>query len=122
MVTIGPSSNVLLPSPSFIGRIVTALRSGSQVTIGWWPRRGVEKSILEGTGQIIQNCLRRPSWGPTVHSRSDMASSLSTTKESSQGCLGRELLWPCGWKGRTTKKHFLCACGQESQPSVVVEE
>ncbi|MBW0490560.1 hypothetical protein O181_030275 [Austropuccinia psidii MF-1] len=40
MVTIGPSSNVLLPSPSFIGWIITSLRSRSEVTIGWWPRRG----------------------------------------------------------------------------------
>ncbi|MBW0594156.1 hypothetical protein O181_133871 [Austropuccinia psidii MF-1] len=40
MVTISPSSNVLSPSPSFIGRIITSLRSRSEVTIGWWPRRG----------------------------------------------------------------------------------
>ncbi|MBW0540823.1 hypothetical protein O181_080538 [Austropuccinia psidii MF-1] len=40
MVTIGPRSNVLLPLPSFIGWIITLLRSRSEVTIGWWPRRG----------------------------------------------------------------------------------
>ncbi|MBW0583493.1 hypothetical protein O181_123208 [Austropuccinia psidii MF-1] len=40
MVTIGPSSNVLLPLPSFIGRIITLIGSRSEVTIGWWPRRG----------------------------------------------------------------------------------
>ncbi|MBW0557900.1 hypothetical protein O181_097615 [Austropuccinia psidii MF-1] len=57
MVTIGPSSNVLLPSPSFIGRIITSLRSRSEVTIGWW----VDNSILEGTGLIVLNCSR-PAW------------------------------------------------------------
>ncbi|MBW0565562.1 hypothetical protein O181_105277 [Austropuccinia psidii MF-1] len=39
-VTSGPSSNVLSPSPSFIGWIITSLQSRSEVTIGWWPRRG----------------------------------------------------------------------------------
>ncbi|MBW0484848.1 hypothetical protein O181_024563 [Austropuccinia psidii MF-1] len=40
MVTISPSLNVLLPSPCFIGQIITLLWSRSEVTIGWWPRRG----------------------------------------------------------------------------------
>ncbi|MBW0580310.1 hypothetical protein O181_120025 [Austropuccinia psidii MF-1] len=29
-----------MPSPSFIGKIITLLRSRSEVAIGWWPRRG----------------------------------------------------------------------------------
>ncbi|MBW0526519.1 hypothetical protein O181_066234 [Austropuccinia psidii MF-1] len=40
MVIIGPSSNVLLLSPSFISQIITSLQSRNEVTIGWWPRRG----------------------------------------------------------------------------------
>ncbi|MBW0534410.1 hypothetical protein O181_074125 [Austropuccinia psidii MF-1] len=122
MVTISPSLNVLSPLPSLIGQIITLLRSRSEVTIGWWPRRGVDKSILEGTGLIVRNHSRRPAWGPGVHLRSDMVSSSLTTKESSQGHLGQELLWPRGQKGWTTKKHFLCACRQASQALVVIWE
>ncbi|MBW0587885.1 hypothetical protein O181_127600 [Austropuccinia psidii MF-1] len=40
MVTISPSLNVFFPLPSFIGRIITSLRSRGEVTIRWWPRRG----------------------------------------------------------------------------------
>ncbi|MBW0531484.1 hypothetical protein O181_071199 [Austropuccinia psidii MF-1] len=121
-MTIGPSLNVLSPSPSFIDRIITLLWLRSELTIGWWPRRGVDKLILEGTGLIVWNPSHRPAWGPGVHLHSDMVSSLSTTKESLPGRLGQELLWPRGQKGRTTNKHFLCACGQASQASVVAEE
>ncbi|MBW0589686.1 hypothetical protein O181_129401 [Austropuccinia psidii MF-1] len=110
MVMISLSSNVLLPSPSFIVRIITSLRSSSEVTIGWW------------TGLIVRNCSHRPACGPGVHSRSDMVSSSSTTKESLQGRLVQELLWPHGPKGRTTNNHFLCSCWQASQALVVVEE
>ncbi|MBW0572061.1 hypothetical protein O181_111776 [Austropuccinia psidii MF-1] len=73
MVTIVPSSNVLLPLPSFIGRISTSLQSRSKVTIGWWPRRGVNKLILEGTGLIVRNYSRLPVWRPRVHSCSGNA-------------------------------------------------
>ncbi|MBW0565343.1 hypothetical protein O181_105058 [Austropuccinia psidii MF-1] len=87
-MTIGPSSNVLSPSPSFMGRISTFLRSRSEVTIGWWPRRGVDKSILEGTGLILRNRSCQPVWGPGFHLCSDMVSSSSTKKESLRGRLG----------------------------------
>ncbi|MBW0566185.1 hypothetical protein O181_105900 [Austropuccinia psidii MF-1] len=40
MVTNSPSANLLLPLPSFINQIITFLWLRSEVTIGWWPRRG----------------------------------------------------------------------------------
>ncbi|MBW0525006.1 hypothetical protein O181_064721 [Austropuccinia psidii MF-1] len=122
MVTIGPSSNVLTPSPSFIGQKMTSLRLKSEVTIGWWPRKGVDKLILEGTGLIMRNRSHLPVWDPGVHSILGILSFSSTTKESSQGHLGQELLWLRGRKGWTMNKHFLCACWQASQASVVVKE
>ncbi|MBW0497339.1 hypothetical protein O181_037054 [Austropuccinia psidii MF-1] len=63
MVTIITSSNDLLPSPSFISQIITLRRSRSEVTIRWWPRRGVDKLILEGNGLIVRNCSRLPVCG-----------------------------------------------------------
>ncbi|MBW0584744.1 hypothetical protein O181_124459 [Austropuccinia psidii MF-1] len=56
MVTIGPSLNVLSPLPSFIGQIITSLRSRSEVTIGG----GVDKSTLDGTGLIVRNLSQCP--------------------------------------------------------------
>ncbi|MBW0518854.1 hypothetical protein O181_058569 [Austropuccinia psidii MF-1] len=122
MVTISPSSNVLLPLPSFLGRLITSLRSRSEVTIRWWPWRGVDKSILEGTGLMVRQRSRLPAWDHGVHSLSGVLSSLSTTKGSSQGHLGPKLLRPCGQKGCTTNENFLCAFPQASQALVVVEE
>ncbi|MBW0499910.1 hypothetical protein O181_039625 [Austropuccinia psidii MF-1] len=95
MVTICQSSNVLSPLPSFIGQIITSLWFRSEVTIRWWPRRGVDKSILEGPGLIVQNHSCLPVLGPSIHSRWGMLSSSSTTKESWAGTLlAMWLEWP----------------------------
>ncbi|MBW0531722.1 hypothetical protein O181_071437 [Austropuccinia psidii MF-1] len=97
MVMISPSLNVLSPSPSFIGRIITLLRLRSEVAIRW----GVDKSILEGTGLIVRNCSCWPAWGPAVHLRLDMVSSLLTRASWARTLLAAWL------EGADNKRKFL---------------
>ncbi|MBW0527341.1 hypothetical protein O181_067056 [Austropuccinia psidii MF-1] len=112
MVTIGLSLNFLLPSASFIGWIITSLQSRSEVTIRWWHSGGVDRSILEGTEQIVQKHYCLPAWSWGVHSCSGMLSSSSTTKVS---CAGSPL---AAWLEWLHNKQAFCVCLSASIRSI----